>query len=173
MTQGMYLSVLLTRAAPLARFARAALPAQAVGFSTQSSLASLPMMLTAAQSSLGLSRRVSGIVLPLAVSVFRLTSPPINLAVVIFTAQVYGVQLDAAHLASGVLVAILTSLAIVSLPSALTFFTTTVPISIAMGVPVEFLTLLIAVEVIPDLFRTVGNVTADLAVTTIVAHTDQ
>ncbi|WP_371316900.1 cation:dicarboxylate symporter family transporter [Mammaliicoccus sciuri] len=37
-----------------------------------------------------------------------------------------------------------------------------------MGLPLEMLPLLLAVEVIPDIFRTVGNVTADLAVTRIV-----
>ena len=172
-TLAMYVVVALTRSAPLARFARAALPAQAVGFSTQSSLASLPAMLTAAQSTLGLSPRVSGIVLPLAVSVFRVTSPPMNLAIVLFVAHIYGVELDAGRLAVGTLVCVVTSLVVVSLPSALTFFTTTVPISLAMGVPIQLLTLLIAVEVIPDLFRTVGNVTADLTVTTIVARQEK
>jgi proton glutamate symport protein len=172
-TLSMYVVVALTRSAPLARFARAALPAQAVGFSTQSSLASLPAMLTAAQSTLGLSTRVSGIVLPLAVSVFRVTSPPMNLAIVLFVAHIYGVDLDAGRLAIGTAVCVLTSLVVVSLPSALTFFTTTVPISLAMGVPIQLLTILIAVEVIPDLFRTVGNVTADLTVATIVARNEK
>jgi Na+/H+-dicarboxylate symporter len=83
------------------------------------------------------------------------------------------VELDAGHLAVGTMVCVVTSLVVVSLPSALTFFTTTVPISLAMGVPIQLLTLLIAVEVIPDLFRTVGNVTADLTVTTIVARREK
>jgi Na+/H+-dicarboxylate symporter len=39
-----------------------------------------------------------------------------------------------------------------------------------MGVPIEVLALLIAVETIPDIFRTIGNVTADVAVTTAVAR---
>jgi Na+/H+-dicarboxylate symporter len=38
----------------------------------------------------------------------------------------------------------------------------------AMGVPVELLPLLLAVDVIPDIFRTVGNVTADMTVTALV-----
>ena len=154
----------------LARFARAAAPAQVVAVSTQSSLASLPAMLTGAQFELGTPQRVSGIVLPLAVSLFRVTSPPVNLAIVLFVAHVYGVHLDVAQMAAGVLVAVVTSLGVVSLPSQITFFTTTVPISFAMGVPTELLSLLIAIEVIPDIFRTVGNVTGDLAVTAIAAR---
>ena len=152
------------------RFARAAAPAQVVAISTQSSLASLPAMIAAAQTDLRLPGRITAITLPLAVSLFRMTSPPFNLAVVLFVAHVYGVQLGVTQLAAGVVVAVVTSFAVVGLPSQLTFFTTTVPISLAMGVPTEMLSLLLALEVIPDIFRTVGNVTADLAVTAVVAH---
>jgi Na+/H+-dicarboxylate symporter len=50
------------------------------------------------------------------------------------------------------------------------FVTNTAPIALAMGVPLEPLALLIAVETIPDLFRTVGNVTMDVAVAATVAR---
>lgn len=169
-TLAAYLAVALFSRVPVVKFARAAMPAQAVGFSTQSSLVSLPAMLAAANGPLGLSPRVSGIVLPLAVSVFRMTSPAVNLAIVLFVAHVYGVEIGMSQLIVGWAVAVVTSLAVVSLPSALTFFTTTVPISMAMGVPIQLLTLLVAVEVIPDLFRTLGNVTADLAAASIVGR---
>jgi Na+/H+-dicarboxylate symporter len=154
----------------LVRFARAAAPAQVVAVSTQSSLACLPAMLTSAQAELGAPQRIAGIVLPLAVSLFRVTSPPVNLAIVIFVAHIYGVHLGFAQIAAGVFVAVVTSLGVVSLPSQITFFTTTVPISFAMGVPTELLSLLIAIEVIPDIFRTVGNVTGDLTITALVAR---
>jgi Na+/H+-dicarboxylate symporter len=42
------------------------------------------------------------------------------------------------------------------------------PICLALGAPVEILAILLAVEVIPDIFRTVGNVTADMAVAAVV-----
>ena len=153
---------------PLARFARAAAPAQVVAFSTQSSLASLPAMLTGARESLGLSERVTSIVLPLAVTLFRVSSPAMNLAVVLFVAHVYGIAVGLAVLAAGVLVAVANSLSSVGLPGQTSFFTGTVPIALAMGMPLELLPLLLAVEVVPDLFRTVSNVTADLAVAAIV-----
>jgi proton glutamate symport protein len=172
-TIAMYVVVASIGGVPLAVFARAALPAQAVAFSTQSSLASLPAMLTGARSTLGLPSRVTGIVLPLAVSLFRVTSPPVNLAIVLFVAHAYGIEIGPAQLAIGTAVAIVTSLAVVSLPSAITFFTTTVSISLAMGVPIELLTLLVAVEVFPDLFRTVGNVTGDLTVTSLVGRRER
>lgn len=154
----------------LARFARAVAPAQAVAISTQSSLASLPAMIAGAQRQLGLPERVTAITLPLAVSLFRITSPLVNISIVIFVAHVYGVHLDAMRLIIGVVLAVVTSFGVVGLPSQLTLFNTTVPISIAMGVPLELLPLLLAVEVIPDIFRTLGNVTADIAVTAVVAR---
>jgi proton glutamate symport protein len=159
----------------LIQFAKAVAPAQAVGISTQSSLASLPAMITGAQAQLGLPERVTSITLPLAVALFRLTSPLVNISIVIFVAHVYGVHLDATRLAIGVVLAVVTNFSVVSLPSQLSLLNTTVPISLAMGVPLELLPLLLAVEVIPDIFRTLGNVTADVAVTAIVARgiTDQ
>jgi proton glutamate symport protein len=158
------------RRVPLAQFVRAAVPPQVVGISTQSSLASLPAMVDSAERNLGIPARITGLVLPLAVAIFRITSPAANLAVVLYVASLYGIHPSLPQLATGVVLAAVLSLAVVSLPSAITFFTALVPISMAMGVPLEVLPLLLAVEMIPDLFRTVGNVTADLAVTAIVAR---
>jgi Na+/H+-dicarboxylate symporter len=152
----------------LGLFARVALPPQAIAFSTQSSIASLPAMIEASDTGLDVRPEVRSIVLPLAISLFRITSPPANLAVALYVAALHGVPLGPAQLAVGVAVAAIVSLAAVGLPSQITFFTTTGPICLAMGVPVEALPLLLAVETVPDIFRTVGNVTADLAVTRIV-----
>lgn len=160
------LALLLARRSPLA-FARAVAPAQIVAFSTQSSIASLPAMLEGTRA-LGVSNRTAGVVLPLAVSLFRITSPAANLAVAIYVAHINGVALGPGQLVLGVAIAAIVSLAAVGLPGQTTFFTTIVPICLAMGVPMELLPILLAVETIPDIFRTVGNVTADVAVSVIV-----
>ena len=55
------------------------------------------------------------------------------------------------------------------LPGSITFLAATVPIANAMGIPIAALPLLLAVELLPDIFRTLGNVTADLAVTAILS----
>lgn len=161
------LAVLLGRIGP-GRFARAALPAQAIAFSTQSSIASLPAMIQASDGPLAVRETSRSIVLPLAISLFRITSPPANLGVALYVAAMNGVALGPTQLVMGILVAAIVSLAAVGLPSQITFFTTTGPICLAMGVPVEALPLLLAVETVPDIFRTVGNVTADMAVARIV-----
>jgi Na+/H+-dicarboxylate symporter len=149
------------------RFLRAVLPAQAIAFSTQSSIASLPAMIQASDGPLSVRETSRSIVLPLAISLFRITSPPANLGVALYVAAMNGVPLGPTQLALGVAVAAIVSLAAVGLPSQITFFTTTGPICLAMGVPVEALPLLLAVETVPDIFRTVGNVTADMGVTRI------
>jgi Na+/H+-dicarboxylate symporter len=152
----------------LARFVRATGPAQAVAISTQSSLASLPAMLRGAEG-LGVPVATSGVTLPLAVAIFRVTGPPMNLAVAIYVAYWFGVPLGPAQLAAGVAVAAITTMGAVSLPGQISFVTSIAPICIAMGVPVAPLGLLVAVETIPDIFRTLGNVTMDLATTVTVS----
>lgn len=166
------LAVLLA-AYPLARwvggqrigaFARALLPVQAVALSTQSSLASLPAMLAACRR-LGIAEGSAEFVLPLAVALFRATSPGMNLAVVIYAAHLAGVEVTALTLAAGAGVALLTTIGSVSLPGTISFIASTGPIALAMGVPIEPLALLVAVEMLPDIVRTIGNVTMDVAVT--------
>lgn len=145
-------------------FVRAAIPAQAVAISTQSSLASLPTMVEGAKN-LGVSARTTDIVLPIAVAIFRSTGPAMNLAVALYVAHLMGVQLGPQEIAIGVAVAAITTLGSVSLPGSISFIASIAPICLAMGVPIEPLGLLIAIETFPDIMRTLGNVTMDIAVT--------
>ena len=156
----------------LARFARAVAPAQVVAFSTQSSLACLPVMVERARDSLGVSAATAGLVLPLAVAVFRITSTVANLAVCIYVAHLYGIPLSPGVLIAGSITALAISVGTVGLPGQVSFFASIAPIAIVMGLPLEVLPLLLAVEVVPDIFRTIGNVTADLAAARIVEGRD-
>ncbi|HKT15826.1 MAG TPA: cation:dicarboxylase symporter family transporter [Allosphingosinicella sp.] len=153
----------------LAAFARAAAPAQAVAASTQSSLASLPSMLASAER-LGVPIRSAGVVLPLAVALFRATGPAMNLGVVLYIAYWFGMPLSPVQIAAGIAAGAITTMGAVSLPGQVSFITSIAPIALAMGVPIEPLALLIAVEVVPDIIRTVGNVTMDIAVTIVAAR---
>jgi Na+/H+-dicarboxylate symporter len=152
----------------LGDFARAMIAPQAVAISTQSSLASLPAMLDAS-ARLGVPQRNADVSLPLAVALFRATGPAMNIAVAIYVAYWLGIELHAGNLIAGFAVAAIASYWAVSLPGALSFVTSIAPISLAMGVPIEPLALLIAVEVLPDIIRTLGNVTWDVVVTGAVA----
>jgi Na+/H+-dicarboxylate symporter len=147
------------------RYTRAALPSQAVALSTQSSLATLPVMIEGA-SDLRVPVAVSGVTLPLAVAIFRATGPAMNFAVAIYVATWFGVPLSPATLMVGTIVAALTSLGSVSLPGTVSYVSAIAPVAATIGAPVAPLGLLVAVETLPDIMRTVGNVTWDLAATT-------
>lgn len=152
------------------RFAKAIVPAQAVAASTQSSLASLPAMLESARERLGYSPQVTALVLPMAVSLFRINSPVQYVSAAAFIAWAYGIDLSAAQLSTGAALAVIISFGSVGLPGQVSFMATNLPVTQAMGLPVGPLALLLAVDTIPDVFATVGNVTADLAATSVVAR---
>jgi len=145
------------------RFTKALLPAQAVAVSTQSSLASLPAMLDSA-GRLELRSSTSEFVLPLAVAIFRATSPAMNMAVALYVAELAGVEITPALAIAGIMVALVISVGSVSLPGSISFVVSIGPIALAMGVPIEPLALLVAVEMLPDIMRTLANVTMNVAV---------
>ncbi len=154
---------------PIGRLARALVPVQAVAISTQSSLACLPIMLKKSEA-LGVPERTAGIVLPMAVALLRATGPAMNIAVALYVANWFGVALGPAQYAVAIMAAILTSMGSVSLPGQVSFITAIAPICLVLGAPVEALALLIAVEVLPDIVRTLGNAMMDVAVTTTVSR---
>jgi Na+/H+-dicarboxylate symporter len=154
---------------PFKRFALAILPAQTIAASTQSSLASLPAMLESARVRLGYPLHVSSLVLPMAVSLFRITSPIQYLGVAAFVAWIYGIDVSAAHVAAGIGLAVIISMGSVGLPGQVSFMATNMPVTQAMGLPVEPLGVLLAIDTIPDVFATLGNVSADLTAASVVA----
>ncbi len=162
------LALIGARIGPL-RFTRAVASSQALAFSTQSSLACLPAMLRAS-GKLGVPVAASGIVLPMAVAVFRATGPAMNLAVAIYIAYWSGVQLTPTVLMLGILAGATTTIGAAGIPGQATFFASIAPICLAMGVPIAPLALLVAVETLPDLMRTLGNVSMDVAATTVIAR---
>lgn len=154
----------------LRRFAAALVPAQVVAASTQSSLASLPAMLESADQRLRYPTRVTALVLPMAVSLCRLTSPVQYVVSASFIAWAYGIDLPAASLIAGAALAVVISLGSVGLPGQVTFIATNLPVAQAMGVPVGPLGLMLAVDTLPDALATLGNVTCDLTATSVVAR---
>ena len=150
---------------PLGRFARDVAPVQALAVSTQSSLACLPLMLERAEA-IGVRESTAGLVLPMAVALLRVTGPAMNIAVALYVANWYGIALSPWQYCFAIFVAAITSMGAVSLPGTVSFVTSIAPICLAIGVPIEPLALLIAVETLPDIFRTLGNVQMDVALTT-------
>jgi proton glutamate symport protein len=171
-TLGLYAVAIVWGGQRLRQFASGILPAQVIAVSTQSSLATLPAMVESAQNRLGCSPRVTALVLPMAVSLFRMTSPVQYIGVSCYIAWIYGVDLSASQLAVGAVLAVVISLGSVGLPGQVSLMAMNMPVVQAMGLPVAPLGLMLAVETIPDAFATLGNVTGDLAATTVVARSD-
>jgi len=152
----------------LGHFLAGIAPVQAVAASTQSSLATLPAMLESSETRLGFPQSVSALVLPMAVSLFRITSPIQYIATASFIAWAMGIDLSAAQLATGVGLSVLVSMGSVGLPGQAIFIATNLPVTQSMGLPIAPLAVLMAVDAIPDILATVGNVTADMTANALV-----
>lgn len=150
------MSVVLARV-PLARFARACAPAQAVAFSSRSSLAALPASIEGARQ-LGLPESLNAFFLPLAASMFRVGGAIAQVVGVLFLARLYDVPLAAPQVATVVLIGVVTSFTIPGIPAGAIIVMA--PVLASVGVPVEGIAILIGVDTIPDMFRTMANVTA-------------
>ena len=148
-------------------FTRSMIAPQTVAISTRSSLASLPAMLAAARL-MGIREQVADVTLPIAVALFRGTGPAMNVAVAYYVAHWLGYEPTLGQVIAATAVAAVMSYASISLPGEISFISSIAPIAMALGVPIAPLALLVAVEMIPDIVRTLGNVTLDVAVTSAV-----
>jgi len=152
----------------VARFSRAAFPAQAVAFSARSSLAALPAMMETARSRLALPEQITNFFLPLAASTFRVGGALGLTTGVAFIAHLYGVVLGPAQLATIVLTVVLTTFSVPGIPGG--SIIVMVPVLMAAGVPVEGMGILLGVDTIPDMFRTTANVTGDMVAATVLSR---
>ena len=157
---------------PYAYYGRV-VPAQLTAFSTASSSATLPVTMNAAEQA-GISKRVTSFVLPLGATVNMDGTALYECVVVIFIAQVYalgsGVEIGITEQAIVVLLALLTSIGVAGIPAAsLVAIALILP---AVGLPVEALAIVLAVDRVLDMCRTAVNVTSDLTITALVARTE-
>jgi len=155
---------------PLVAFARSVAPVQVIGFSTRSSLASLPATIAATET-LGISQKISGLVLPVAVTLFKFASPLARTTGTYFIAALYGIELGTFDL---ILIAL--SLGLLSfyspgIPSGGLLIMA--PVYISLGLPVEGIGILIALDLIVDMFLTAANVTANVTVAAILTRKDR
>lgn len=166
-----YVLMIVTRRVPIAQFARAVLPAQVVGFGTRSSLASLPALVKGANDNLRLPASSTGFVLPLAVSVFKLTSAIYWIVAALFVARLYGLPLPMSSVLLVGASSVVLSLSTPGIPSGGMLLQA--PLYVAIGLPVEAIGILIALDTLPDMFKTIFNVTADMAVAVLAPTRDE
>ena len=153
------------------RYLRAIRASLLMAFSTTSSLATLPVMLEAAESDLRISRTVASFVLPLGASIGRAGSALFQAVAVLFVARLYGVPLGLGGTFQAGAAVFLTSLTVASVPSA--SIVSLVPAFTATGLPLTGLQLLLGLDRIPDMFRTMTNVFGTLTAATVVAAVEE
>ena len=164
----LYVTAIIIGRVPIARFARAVGPGQAVAFSARSSLAALPTLVEGARTHLALPPVITSFVLPLAVSTLRVSTPIMWAITLPFLARLYGVPLGYTQIIVMVIIGIMLSFSIPGLPSASLFLMA--PFLSGLGIPAEALGIVIAADAIPDLFKGVLNVTGHMASAVIVAR---
>lgn len=147
-------------------FARALAPAQIIGFSTRSSLAAMPACFAATEA-LGISSKVSGVVLPIAVTLFKFASPIGRTAGTYFVASLYGIDLTIVELFTVAAAIGLFSFYSPAIPSGGLLIMA--PVYISLGLPVEGIGILIAIDLIVDMFITAANVSANVTVAAILS----
>lgn len=170
-TAAIYVTIAVSRRVPLRDFARAMVPASVVGMGTRSSLASLPAMVKGATDVLKLPPTATGFVLPLCASVFKLTSAIYWVVGALFIAKLYGLELSTANLALVAASSVVLNFSTPGIPSGGMLLQ--VPLYTSIGLPVEGIGILIALDTLPDMFKTLLNVTSDMFVAVMTTPRDQ
>jgi Na+/H+-dicarboxylate symporter len=164
----LYILATVAGGIPFTKFTRAIAPAQIVAFSSRSSLAALPAMIEAGENQLELPPAITGFLLPLAVSTFKLGATIAITTSSLFLARIYGVPLNPSQIASIAISSVLLSFSVPGIPGGVLLIM--IPVLTAAGIPAEGIGILLAVDVIPDMFRTLTNVTADMVAAVLVTH---
>ena len=155
---------------PVLQFARAVAPVQVIGFSTRSSLAAMPATYAAARS-IGISENVSGVVLPIAVTLFKFASPVARTTGTYFVAKLFGVDLGFVELSVVAATIGLFSFYSPGIPSGGLLIMA--PVYVSLGLPVAGIGILIAVDLIVDMFITAANVTANVTAITVLSRDER
>lgn len=146
------------RVSPLRHF-QAMSPAMLTAFSTASSSATLPITMDCVERRAGVSNQTTSFVLPLGATVNMDGTALYECVAAMFIAQAYGLELNFATQFTVVLVALLTSIGVAGIPAASLVAITI--ILTAIGLPIEAVGLILAVDRVLDMCRTSVNVFGD------------
>ena len=164
------LVVLLMTKVSFAKFLKGILPAQGVAFSTSSSAAALPVMIENCEKEIGVSNNVASFVLPLGTTINMDGTALYQGVSALFIAQVFGIDLGFGDQLAVVLTALLASIGTAGVPGVGMLMLVIVLKQI--GIPLEGIALILGVERILDMFRTVVNVSGDAACAVVVASSE-
>ncbi|MFO8028829.1 MAG: dicarboxylate/amino acid:cation symporter [Cyclonatronaceae bacterium] len=151
-------------------FLRGIRPAQLLGFSTSSSLATLPLTMERVEKNLGVHEEVASFVLPVGATVNMDGTSLYQAVAAVFIAQAVGIDLTLSQQLMIVITATLASIGTAGVPGAGIIML--VIVLQAVQVPVEGIALILGVDRILDMIRTAVNITGDAAVSVAIASTE-
>lgn len=151
-------------------FFRGIRPAQLIAFSSASSSATLPVTMECTEKNLGVSGEVCSFVLPLGATINMDGTALYQGVSTVFIAQIYGLSLTPVQQLTVVITAILASIGTSGTPAA--GIITLAIILESIGIPLEGIGIIMGVERILDMCRSVVNVTGDASCAVVVAATE-
>jgi len=160
---------LIGRLNPL-RFFRNFLPAMSVAFSTASSSSTLPVTIETIEDRCGVSGSVASFTLPLGATINMDGTAIMQGVAVVFIAQVYGIPLPLSSFLTVILTATMASIGTAGVPG-VGMITLSMVLE-SVNLPVEGIALIIGVDRILDMARTVTNITGDAVCTILVAKSE-
>ncbi|QDI92400.1 dicarboxylate/amino acid:cation symporter [Salicibibacter halophilus] len=150
----------LGKISPL-KFFKGMTPAFLFAFSSASSAATIPLSMKNVQENVGVSNKTSSFIIPLGATINMDGTTLYNGVAVMFIAQFYGIQLSFLEIATVMIVATLAAIGTAGVPGAgLIMLTITVT---AIGLPIEGIALVAAIDRILDMIRTGTNILGDSA----------
>jgi DAACS family dicarboxylate/amino acid:cation (Na+ or H+) symporter len=152
-------------------FLRKCTPIFATAFSTSSSNATLPTTLRVAKESLGVRPSVAGFVLPLGATINMNGTALFEGAVVLFVAQVFGVHLDLGEQMLVILLAVISAVGAAGVPGGSIPLLMTIMAQV--GVPPDGIAIVLGVDRLLDMGRTVVNVMGDVVTAAVVERSEQ
>jgi Na+/H+-dicarboxylate symporter len=155
----------------LRRFLRGCLTPQAIAAATTSSPATVPAMLEAADTELGISPPVSSFVIPLGAALGRGGTALFQGAGIVFLAWLYSVSLAASGISGAVIATFIVSFTVPSIPGGSVLGMA--PALGTVGIPIDGLAVLLGVDRVPDMARTAMNVTGTLTATVVIDRMEQ
>jgi Na+/H+-dicarboxylate symporter len=154
------------------RFARALVPIQIVALSTRSSLATTPAQIESGRENLDFSPATTGLVVPLCVSLFKITLLITNPVKLLFLAHVFGMTLSPGQMVSFLVTILLINFTELGLPRGGVPFLS-LPAFLAVGIPIEGMVLLDAANDLEDYPDTLANATGMFAAATMLSKGDR
>lgn len=151
-------------------FYKTMFPVQLVAFSTSSSAATLPVTMEQVEKGLGISHEISSFVLPIGVTVNMDGTSLYQAVAAVFIAQVFGIDLTLMQQLTIILTATLASIGSAAVPGA--GMVMLIIVLNSVGLPLEGLALILAVDRPLDMLRTVVNVTGDAMMATVIAKSE-